>query len=305
MSAKIELHEGPRYNSASAYRITAALFDVDNTLVGNESPDVPTQRFRNAAMSAKGSVTVALASARPLSKTRHIMDYIGAEGLSIVCNGAQIVNSSDGSVVAEWPIAVDTCIALSRELRSLGVIFWINDDGVDYFPSTSDSAAYERQTDIWDAHSPRIFVEDYQPRKPFVINAHDISGQQVNAIEELVAVFGDKEVTTLISHETKQTDGSLLYDLFVVRKQANKKDALAELARLQGMELQNLMAVGDGRNDAVLVGSAGVGVAMGNSAQETLDVATFVAPDCQDDGAAVALEYALKNFTNTARGQQQ
>jgi hypothetical protein len=59
-----------------------------------------------------------------------------------------------------------------------------------------------------------------------------------------------------------------------------------------------MLAVGDGRNDAVLVGGAGAGIAMGNSAQETLDVATFIAPDWQDNGAAIALRHFINISLN-------
>ncbi len=296
MTQSLELEAGPRYEPDAMYRVNTALFDVDNTLVGNGVDDIPTERFHDAVAAARGKIAVALASARPLSKTKHILDSIGAEGLSILCNGAQIVDSADGSVVAEWPLEIETCVDLASKLYSLGIVFWINDDGVDYFPNASSDAAYERQSDIWNEKSSRINVPDYRPQKPFVINAHNISDMQVTAIEELVAAYDDDDITTLISHETEQPDGGTLYDLFIVHKRANKKDALAELARLQGLSLANLLAVGDGRNDAVLVGSAGVGIAMGNSAKETLAVATFISASQQDDGAAIALEYALQNF---------
>ena len=55
-------------------------------------------------------------------------------------------------------------------------------------------------------------------------------------------------------------------------------------------DISEAAVAGDGRNDSILVGAAGVGIAMGNSAQETLDVATHIAPNQWDDGAAIALE---------------
>lgn len=292
------LTPGPRHKLDATYNVQAALFDVDNTLVANDSPGLPSARFRNAVEASKGKIAVALATARPLSKVEHILDYIEVDGLSILCNGAQIVNSKDKAVVAEWPIAIETCIDLTSILRSKGLAFWINDDGVDYFPGSSGNSSYERLSDIWDKNSPRLEAPNYRPRKPFVVNVHNISDTQVKSVEKLVADYNDTNITTLISHEASQPDGTMLYELFIVNERANKKDALAELARLQNLKLENLLAVGDGRNDAVLVDSAGVGIAMGNSAKETLAVATFIAPNREDDGAAIALEYCLENFVS-------
>lgn len=288
------LQPGPRFKEGRGYRVRAALFDVDNTLVGNESPDLPSARFKAAVDAARGRITVGLTSARPLSKVAHILDYIGAEGLSILCNGAQIINNADRTVVAEWAIDRKACEDLLAHIRKTGIAHWINDDGVDYFASTS---GYEKQANVWDQQSARVAVPDYRPTKPFVIVAHNVSSQQSAELEQFAQSYGNGQLAATVAHETKQLDGNTLYDLFITHEHANKKHALHEVARRQGLAPEEIMVVGDGRNDAVVVGEAGVGVAMGNSAQQTLDVATFIAPSRETDGAAIALEFATANFT--------
>lgn len=289
-----QLKPGPRYREGAAYSVRAALFDVDNTLVGNESPELPSARFRAAVQAARGKIAVGLATARPLSKVAHILDYIGAEGLSILCNGAQIINNADRSVVAEWAMGPKTCEDAAAYVRALGVAHWINDGGVDYFGS---AGGYEKQPDIWDQQSAKIPVPDYRPAKPFVLVAHHVTGPQSAEILRFVREYGDDRITVSVAHESKQSDGSTLYDVFVTHKQANKKHALHEVAHRQGLTTGEIMVVGDGRNDAVIVGEAGAGVAMGNATQETLAVATFITPDRESDGAAAALEFALINLT--------
>lgn len=295
-ASQSSLIPGPRHTTNDGQVIKLALFDVDNTLIANESSDLPSPAFRQAAAdAAHNGIAIGLVSARPLSKTRYILDSINASGLSILCNGAQIIDSASQEVIEEWPLNLSTCMYVIQYLSKQGVYYWINDDGVDYFPIiTNDSASddgFERLSNIWDRSSPRIAAPDYQPAKPFVINLHGITAAQAQEASVFINGYGDTDTTTLISHETKQSDGSLLYDLFVVHRLANKKDALHELARLQGLSVQTILAVGDGRNDAVLVGGAGVGVAMANAAQETLAVATYIAPRYDEDGATVALRY--------------
>jgi HAD superfamily hydrolase (TIGR01484 family) len=275
----------------ATYSISIALFDIDNALVGNESADLPTLRFKNAVKEAKGTIKVAIASARPLSKVLHIIDYIGAEGLAILCNGAQLYDCDSRTVVAEWPIELPTCKSIIQELTNIGIDYWVNDDGIDYSPVINRPDTYDRQQDIWDKDSRRVLTADYVLTNPLVVVVHNVAKSEIKTIVTIVERTSDKTVTSFVAHENMQPDGICLYDMFIVNTRANKKDALEEIARRQHVQLDNILAVGDGRNDAVLVSSAGVGVAMGNSAKETLDVAMFIAPNREDDGAAVALEY--------------
>lgn len=294
------LKPGPRFDPSATYQVKAALFDVDNTLVGNEVPDLPSERFHQAVQAARGKISVGLASARPLSKVRHILDFIGAEGICILCNGAQLVDSRSEQVIAEWPITMKTCLKVVDGLRDMGVRFWINDGGVDHFPDKKGSG-FQHRADLWNTDSPRIEVPGYRPAKPYVIVVKGITDKQIIAVEQLVKACHDQTTTTLIAHEIPQPDGNKLFDLFVVNRHANKRDALHELLSHQKLSVDQLMAVGDGRNDAVLIGAAGVGVAMGNSAAETLAVATHVAPNQWDDGAAIALEHTVRLFAITSR----
>lgn len=50
------------------------------------------------------------------------------------------------------------------------------------------------------------------------------------------------------------------------------------------------MTIGDNANDIEMVKYAGIGVAMGNGAEELKLCADWIAPPIEADGAAVALE---------------
>ena len=73
----------------------------------------------------------------------------------------------------------------------------------------------------------------------------------------------------------------------------SKADALIELAAYLGMDKDSIMAFGDSSNDEQMVIRSGIGVAMGNSVPELLDVADYIAPTNEDDGVAYTLEHLL------------
>jgi Cof subfamily protein (haloacid dehalogenase superfamily) len=287
---------GPRHNSNMHYAVKSVLFDVDNTLVGNQSQGLPTERFTRAVESARGKVKIGLATARPLAQVEHILRHIHAEGLSILCNGAQIIDSASRAVVAEWIVKPETCREIISRVQSAQIPYLVSDDGDDFFPGKSDPDKYEKLSDMWDDDSARIPANDFSFGKTFNIVLHNITDAQLRQAELLMEGLDDDMVALLVGHQTIQPNGTKVYDVFICHKRANKKDALSYIIEAEGLNLSEIMFVGDGKNDALLVGEAGVGIAMGNSVQETLDAATFVTANQENDGAAIALEYAVSNF---------
>ncbi len=71
---------------------------------------------------------------------------------------------------------------------------------------------------------------------------------------------------------------------------AHKGAGLAWLARHLGVAQEHIMAIGDQGNDVTMIEWAGLGVAMGNANPLAKQVADWIAPSLDEDGAAVAIE---------------
>jgi hydroxymethylpyrimidine pyrophosphatase-like HAD family hydrolase len=76
----------------------------------------------------------------------------------------------------------------------------------------------------------------------------------------------------------------------VTHPAVDKGAALVALTAHLGIPLERVLALGDGPNDAPLLALAGFAVAMGNATEPLKAIATFIAPDVDDDGMAVAIE---------------
>ena len=74
---------------------------------------------------------------------------------------------------------------------------------------------------------------------------------------------------------------------------ANKGDALRQLRDSLGIAREEVIAIGDGANDAPLLREAGLAIAMANGAPETRAAAQVIAPSNDEDGVAVVLERLL------------
>jgi 3-deoxy-D-manno-octulosonate 8-phosphate phosphatase KdsC-like HAD superfamily phosphatase len=73
----------------------------------------------------------------------------------------------------------------------------------------------------------------------------------------------------------------------------NKGRAVRYLARRLGVDLRDVLAIGDQRNDIEMLLEAGTGVAMADAPEAVRAVARIVAPPLADEGAAQVLEELL------------
>lgn len=76
----------------------------------------------------------------------------------------------------------------------------------------------------------------------------------------------------------------------VVERGRGKGDAIDAFCERLGITPAECMAIGDGGNDVHMLVHAGIGVAMGQAADDVKQAADVVAPPCSEDGAAWAIE---------------
>ena len=76
----------------------------------------------------------------------------------------------------------------------------------------------------------------------------------------------------------------------VTDREATKARGLERVCRLLGVDMGQVMAIGDSGNDISSLRAAGLGVAMGNAPEEVLAAADAVTGTNVQDGAAQAIE---------------
>ncbi|CAG7656848.1 HAD family hydrolase [Paenibacillus allorhizosphaerae] len=70
----------------------------------------------------------------------------------------------------------------------------------------------------------------------------------------------------------------------------SKASGLTEICRMIGIEMSEVIAVGDSLNDISMICAAGLGVAMGNAQQAVKDAADHVAPTNRENGVAAVIK---------------
>ena len=120
------------------------------------------------------------------------------------------------------------------------------------------------------------------------------------ALDAAVKIVGvSKDFALLAQHERDVRSAlagaatvarSQLYYLDVTHPLANKGAALAEMAKLMRVPLDEIATIGDGSNDVAMFARSGVSIAMGNASPEVQADADFVTGSNDDDGFAAAIE---------------
>lgn len=83
--------------------------------------------------------------------------------------------------------------------------------------------------------------------------------------------------------------GGTGYD--VLLKGRNKARTIKILADMLGFDNKDVIAIGDGHNDVLMVKEVGFGIAMGNACNELKEVADYITDDIDKDGLYKAFKY--------------
>lgn len=268
--------------------IKLLVLDIDGTIAG-VSNDIrkPVMAAIQAAQ-AKG-IQVAIATGRMYRAAVRFHQAIGSTLPLMAYQGALIQDPSTQEVYRHWTVSKALVLQLldyfeQPELRSLlSVHFYINDQ------------LYVREI------TPE--TKEYAERSGVTpIPVGDLRTALATEPTKVLALSDDTDlITTLLgSLQSRYTPAELYLTKSVAtffeatNPLVSKGTAVRYLAEEHlGLQPENVMAIGDNFNDVEMLEYAGIGIAMDNAPEAVKALATWVAPDVEEDGAAKAIERFL------------
>lgn len=266
------------------YKLIAV--DLDGTLV--RSDQSISQRTVDALFKVQEmGVKVAVASGRPMFGTAHV-----AETLRLAKYGGYVM-SYNGGEIYDWKTktrlhaqTLDEAIipylyTYARE-HEMPIMTYIGQQVV----SEVDDNEYI-QYSVMRNHMTLRKVDDF-------VKATEGAG-----IVKCIIVGDPTLLPTLETEMQEVLKGkagvfrSEPFFLEIVPMGINKAKGLSILLDKIGMQPSELIAFGDGYNDTPMLQFAGMGVAMGNAAEEIKKAADMVTESNNDDGVAIALEHLI------------
>jgi Cof subfamily protein (haloacid dehalogenase superfamily) len=269
----------PRPNGR--YRLLAC--DIDDTLV--RFPDPPSPRVTQAIQAAVAAgVTVVLVTGRAYRRAQPIAQAMGLTTPIIYNHSSVIHNAVDGTTIHRK--------TLPRAL-TIEVVTWLQTQNVCILLFDGDQ--------VYRDCLPEQVVADFRVYTggPHSTYAPDLRTLVPEQTEIVLAASRDRERLVEVCAYAQARWGGAVRVLYShpfgvdVMPQGSKSEALAWLSGQLGVAREEVMAAGDGVNDADMLAWAGLGVAMGDGVPQARAAADVIAPPFDQDGAAWAIEHYL------------
>ena len=269
------------------YKVRMIAFDLDGTLLTTDKRLTDETR-RTLEQAAKRRILLVPATGRPL--TGMPAEVLGIAGVryAITANGARVVSAEDGKILREKLISVEKArkvLDIYGEYDTLREIYY---DGQGYMEA--------RQMEQLDHYVPDPNMAKYMRNtRKCVPDLMEKFRQENRAMDKVQAVFacaGEKEQAfrRIREMEGVEATGALSYNIEVTAGGINKGEALLWLAGELGIDREEILAFGDGANDADMIRAAGIGAAMEVSVPEVRAAADILAGSNDEDGVARAIQ---------------
>ncbi len=262
--------------------------DLDGTLL-NDEKQITSENLKALHYAHEQGVKIVICTGRPYLAMKYLVDEIGlntAEDYVIVFNGAQVRRASDGEVLLSNTLSLEDFKLWYAETTRLDLPInpiddeWVYEplaypEGYESFYTTKLSNAPSTVKDY------DTFADDHRFNK-FVITVEEehLTKQRPKINPELMENY-----SVSLSHP---------FQLEVMSKGTDKGSAIEGFAEKLGLEMSEIVAIGDQENDRQMLSLPLHSVAMGNASQSLKDIAEYVTGTNNDSGVAQAIYHYLE-----------
>jgi Cof subfamily protein (haloacid dehalogenase superfamily) len=271
------------------YRMIA--IDLDGTLLSPAGK--VTERTRaaiHAALSA--GLLVCFATGRNWTESKTVLDAVGHHDTAVFVGGAMVIDTKKQvtlhRTMMEPHLAAEVCRFFENEKHSVMALQDLGDAGMGYLISGSLNLHVETQqwlkvtrATVQEVHSLGEHPHDRTIRVGIIAS----SAKAADTHAKLIEAFGER----LVCHGVGVI-GRDIQLLEVFDPAVNKWEGIMVVARRHGITPEEIIAIGDDRNDLPMIRQAGLGVAMGNAHADVQAAAKRVIGSHADDGLAIFLE---------------
>jgi Cof subfamily protein (haloacid dehalogenase superfamily) len=255
--------------------------DVDGTLVGSSGKVAPRVWDAVDRLRASG-IRLALSSGRPaFGATRAYAERLDPGGWHVFQNGASVLHLATGKSSSS-PLVPESIAPLVARAHATFRILELYTD-TEYAVEREDRRAREHAALLGLPFAPRPFAS---------LTGSVVRAQWLIGHEETQAVMSEPHpgLDALPSGSPVMPDTTFVN---FTRAGVGKGSGVRKVAEEYGVGLDEVMFVGDGKNDIGAMREVGWPVAMANAEPEVSDVARVRVGHVDDGGLAEALALAL------------
>ena len=263
------------------------VFDVDGTLL-NWDGQLSPAAHRSLKQLRSLDIPVVLATGRPMAVAQETLLQVGGASWMACGNGSVLFEVATGKVLRDRCLPGGIAVALVRALRvalpGIGCAVELTDALLEEPGFARRVPETPQMPPVDDIVTHLIDAEDKVRR---IIVFHDDFDDRLNDLARIVSPHIDERCQM-------QTGGLPFIDIAPAGE--HKAAALQVLVDHLGLRAEEVIAFGDGGNDAEMLQWAGTGVAMANARPEVQAVADRVGGHIDGEGVAAVLEPLLAPY---------
>lgn len=258
----------------------AILFDVDKTLTNFQREIHPRTKTAIAALTAAGYKCGVCTGRSYVSLTiDKILDIFSPESFHIVNGGTQVV-TEQGKILWEQ--------ILSKEIVA---------DILEHAEKLQAGCVLKYSDGMF---ANEFGLNKYREVNPIVLSVLQPLPKEHDLACPTIAVVGaSPEFKEYLFARTDITTKQMIFYndqplIDVTSKDIDKKRGMEEWAKLQNLQLTEIIGIGDSDNDIEFLNATGFAVAMGNATDTIKSISDRVIGHTNEDGLAIYLENILK-----------
>jgi Cof subfamily protein (haloacid dehalogenase superfamily) len=242
----------------------------------------------------KVGLQVVLCTGRRFRTALPMAHRLGLEGPIVVNNGVLVKDIESGKTLQHEFLPIELfsrALELMREHGPPLVYIDAYHEGTDMITERIESAHPFQQEYLADNTEFSQIVDDLTSARPSEVIMMSTMADE-DSLEALESRARDALGAEVHTHRliNKSYQG---YILEFLSPSSGKWSALRRLAASEGIDPEQIAAIGDDRNDVEMLREAGLGIAMGNAVEDARNVAGHVVRSNAEGGVVEAIERVL------------
>jgi len=288
------------------YKIIA--IDLDGTLLDSQG-EISKENKKAINLAKQNGIEIVLTSGRVSASVLNFAKELNAGKYFICGNGSMVYDMQKNQIIYKNVIDKKEILNLIKMCEQNDIYYSISTEDTIMARSVEyNVAAYnyenikkekDKKTRINIVKNVYSYVESSKEDKYLKMTVCDNNKIK---FEEILRKL--KEIPTIsildVEHKSKKkimtANGEIeisYYYTEITNKDVDKWHALKEICKIENIEDEEVVAIGDNMNDFCMIKNAGYGIVMENGMPILKDMANFVTKDNNNDGVAVGIRKIL------------
>lgn len=283
--------------------------DLDGTMLN--SYGIVTENTKNVIKKVLNEgIEVIIASGRPIDSIKTIAKEIESKKYFIAGNGALIYDIQNDKIIYEKFMSKEKVLEIIKICEENSISYNLYTEttiiakalkyNVLYYHKENLKKEENKRTNITIVDDIYKYVENLENPKFLKITVCDENKFVFQSIIKKLRKVSNIEVLDVLHMSRKMIKQGTedipieYYYTEISLKDVDKWNAIAFLMGKMNLKKEEVVAIGDNMNDKIMIENAGLGVAMGGSTPNIINIADYVTTSNNDEGVANVLEKIIK-----------